>query len=166
MLSIYGISCDSASCLRNDRMCGKRVSFMFTRSVFTLCYWKCLSYKDCVKGLHDNVLFTFSKKYTGQSRLYKHQEKHWLLLIPNSNLSLCWSSRYLFTWFTFTPVFMRMWSHMFALICVSVSATLCKAINAIIALIWTCLLHVFMILFKEGSTLSVQFILNRLLHNM
>lgn len=61
MLSIYGISCDSASCLRNDRMCGKRVSFMFTRSVFTLCYWKCLSYKDCVKGLHDNVLFTFSK---------------------------------------------------------------------------------------------------------
>lgn len=27
-------------------------------------------------------------------------------------------------------------------------------------------LHVFMILFKEGSTLSVQFILNRLLHNM
>lgn len=119
-----------------------------------------------VKGLHDNVLFTFSKKYTGQSRLYKHQEKHWLLLIPNSNLSLCWSSRYLFTWFTFTPVFMRTWSHMFALICVSVSATLCKAINAIIALIWTCLLHVFMILFKEGSTLSVQFILNRLLHNM
>lgn len=80
-----------------------------------------------VKGLHDNVLFTFSKKYTGQSRLYKHQEKHWLLLIPNSNLSLCWSSRYLFTWFTFTPVFMRTWSHMFALICVSVSATLCKA---------------------------------------
>lgn len=127
MLSIYGISCDSASCLRNDRMCGKRVSFMFTRSVFTLCYWKCLSYKDCVKGLHDNVLFTFSKKYTGQSRLYKHQEKHWLLLIPNSNLSLCWSSRYLFTWFTFTPVFMRTWSHMFALICVSVSTTLCKA---------------------------------------
>lgn len=98
MLSIYGISCDSASCLRNDRMCGRRISFMFTRTVFTLCYWKCLSYKDCVKGLHDNVLFTFSKKYTGQDRLYKHQEKHWLLLIPNSNLSLCWSSRYLFTW--------------------------------------------------------------------